>query len=85
MKKLCLILVLSLVSSNILASEYTVVLEDSESNTKNVNVSNENNLTELLNEASQQQIRIKSINVNSNKLIQVDKFGGGEGGEGGWL
>lgn len=84
MKKLCLILILSLVSSNLLASGYTVVLEDSESNTKNVNVSNENNLTELLNEASQQQIRIKSINVNSNKLIQVDKFvGGGEGGEGG--
>lgn len=84
MKKLCLILILSLASSNILASGYTVVFEDSESNTKNVNVSNEINLTELLNEASQQQIRIKSINVNSNKLIEVDKFvGGGEGGEGG--
>lgn len=79
MKKLFTIIFTSMFCLNLYASTYIVELEDQNKNVEKIHVENDSNLIEIINDANNNQIFIKSIRPG---FLNQDaaKKGGGEGG-----
>jgi predicted DNA-binding ArsR family transcriptional regulator len=70
---------MSLSCFNLYANSYVVEIQDASENIEKIDVKNESNLIDVINDATNNQILIKSITPNSHILNPVD-MRGGEGG-----